>query len=46
MKKLKIFLCDSNNDGNLKYRYTVLDPNGRILIMTSNLYTAKMYLKK
>lgn len=46
MNKLEIMLSDSNNDGNLRYRYIVLDPNGRIILMTSNLYTAEMYLKK
>ena len=46
MNKLEIVLCDSNNDGNLKYRYTVLDPNGRVLIMTSNLFIAELCLNK
>jgi len=46
MNKLEIILCDSNNDGNPKYRYTVLDPIGRVIIMTSNLYTAEIYLKR
>ena len=46
MNKLEIVLCDSNNDGNLKYRYTVIDPNGRVIVMTSNLFLAEMYLKK
>ena len=46
MNKIKIVLCDSNGDGNLKYRYTVLDPHGRVIIMTSNMYTAEIYLKK
>lgn len=46
MNKLEIVLCDSNNDGNLKYRYTVLDPNGRVVVMTSNLYLAEIYLRQ
>ena len=46
MRKLEVVLCDSNNDGNLKYRYTVLDANGRVIVMTSNLYLAEMYLKQ
>jgi hypothetical protein len=46
MNKLEIVLCDSNNDGNLKYRYTVLDPSGRVIVMTSSLFLAEMYLKK
>ena len=46
MNKLEIVLCDSNNDGNLKYRYTVLDLNGRVIVMTSSLFLAEMYLKK
>lgn len=46
MNKLEIALCDSNNDGNLKYRFTVLDPNGRVIVMTSSLFLAEMYLKQ
>ena len=46
MNKLEIVLCDSNNDGNLKYRYTVLDANGRVIVMTSSFFLAEMYLKK
>jgi hypothetical protein len=46
MNKLEIVLCDSNNDGNLKYRYTVLDPFGYTLIVTSSYFLAEMYLKK
>lgn len=46
MRKLEIVLCDSNNDGNLKYRYTVLDANGRIILMTSSLFIAELYLGK
>lgn len=46
MKRLEIVLCDSNNDGNLKYRYTVLDANDRVIVMTSLLYIAELYLNK
>ena len=46
MKKTETVLCDSNNDGNLKYRYTVLDSMGPVVIMTSNWYIVGLYLKK
>jgi hypothetical protein len=46
MNRLIIKLCDSNGDGNLKYRFTVLNPNGRILIMTSSMRIAESYIRK
>ena len=46
MNRLEIVLCDSNNDGNMKYSYRVIDPNGRVLVMTSFLYIAELYLEQ
>ena len=46
MNRLEIVLCDSNNDGNMKYRYTVIDTNCRVLVMTSFLYIAELYLEQ